>query len=324
MPTNLVIITEDGPGIGLGHAMRCLAMAQACKTAGGIVIFATAPTNSNVRYQFGIQGRILDYSPEEVLHSPGSIADKLNGLCLTAQNTWFLVDGYNYTQDEIDALQQVGYKVAKFSDAQQDKVDKVDLIISPHLYTSARRYNCPSLCGVAYAPIRRGFLKLGKPRRNYMESPKRVLVSLGGYANLRMVHDLVYYLSRTNGYEIVITGVNRHDPNLRRDKVRVFGYLHDMPQIMAWADFGIVTTSVTCYEALYTGLPLLGTSVAQNQDLVLDSLLHVGACSRYLNEETIAEFVSNGVLRNSIGTMGAKLIDGNGGKRILNYMEAHM
>lgn len=301
--------------------MRCIAMAQACRAAGGRVAFVTQPETSHIAQRCGILGSLLGYKRDAVMASITEIAERLRMLGMNTNDTWILVDGYRYTNSDIVALQSTGYKVARIVDS---SAGTADLIINPHLYARKNDYACASLCGLAYAPIRSDFRKCGRPKRDYFAHPKRILVSLGGYANMALAHEVVEYLASANGYEIVVTGVQRQDAALQRDRVRVINYLHDVPQIMAWADVGILTASVACYEALYMGLPVLVASVASNQEQLLGTVLHAGACVEYTGSEAIAGLAADGTLRKVLGDTGARLIDGNGSSRILKYLEGHL
>src|ERR1700752_1506506 len=92
--SNLLIRCDAGVAIGTGHAMRCLALAQAWQGAGGSVAFAMAESTSSIEARVRIGGIKVLHLPGP----PGSVEDSSRTCDVARQERaeWVVVDGYRF------------------------------------------------------------------------------------------------------------------------------------------------------------------------------------------------------------------------------------
>src|SRR5437588_9150193 len=94
---------------GTGHAMRCLALAQAWQDSGRKVVFAMAESSEALRQ------RLLSESCEilAVTAEPGSPEDSRQTTALASERNsgWVVVDGYQFAAEYQRALKMAGFRV---------------------------------------------------------------------------------------------------------------------------------------------------------------------------------------------------------------------
>jgi hypothetical protein len=69
-PERLMVCAECGVQVGTGHVMRCLALGQAWKRAGGDVIFLLPEGLAGIEERVRAEGLLLETLPEESGSSP--------------------------------------------------------------------------------------------------------------------------------------------------------------------------------------------------------------------------------------------------------------
>src|SRR5258708_2159527 len=110
----LLIRSDASIAIGTGHAMRCLALAQAWQDAGGHVVFAMAEATPAVR------ARLVAESCEvvSISHAAGTPEDwgETIALARLQHAEWVVVDGYQFTTDYQQALKAAGLEKTFFDE----------------------------------------------------------------------------------------------------------------------------------------------------------------------------------------------------------------
>src|SRR5580692_11445116 len=99
----LLVRADAGLKMGTGHAMRCLALAQGWRHAGGEVIFALAESTPAVDRLLRSEG----FSVTRIEDVPGSLVDARSTLEIARAcgADWFVVDGYQFDADYQKQLQ---------------------------------------------------------------------------------------------------------------------------------------------------------------------------------------------------------------------------
>src|SRR5262249_40362740 len=153
---NLLIRAEGGEKIGLGHLVRCRALAHAWRQAGGNVQFVSADED----------------------------AAQTAAMAASMDAEWVAVDGYHFGADYVETLQQAGLRVLFIDDNGHADRYPADLVLNQNLHASGKLYTARSahtalLLGPRYAFLRSEFLQA----RRDSEIPqlaRKVLVTLGG------------------------------------------------------------------------------------------------------------------------------------------------
>ena len=107
--STLLIRSDASIAIGTGHVMRCLALAQAWRDAGGNVTFAMAEATPSIEARLRIEGVNVVRLPVP----PGSTEDSARTCDLARQENaaWVVVDGYQFGSAYQTALRAAGLKV---------------------------------------------------------------------------------------------------------------------------------------------------------------------------------------------------------------------
>ena len=83
----LCIRADASPSIGIGHLMRCLALAQAWQDRGGAVTFVTAPGQPALKARFVSEG----FAVHELKAPPGTLTDATETLATATSAGWRVI-----------------------------------------------------------------------------------------------------------------------------------------------------------------------------------------------------------------------------------------
>src|SRR5258708_32931481 len=110
----LLIRADASVTIGTGHAMRCLALAQAWQDAGGKAVMAMAESLSAVDERLASEGIQTVYLSQ----AAGSRGDERETAELAcSQNAdWVVLDGYRFASEYQQAMKATGRKVMVVDD----------------------------------------------------------------------------------------------------------------------------------------------------------------------------------------------------------------
>jgi UDP-2,4-diacetamido-2,4,6-trideoxy-beta-L-altropyranose hydrolase len=339
LSASLVVRADAGPQIGMGHAMRCLAIAQAWQRSGASCVWATAEPFP------GLEARLRDESID-IVHIDarrGSLDDARHVVKLAAAQggAWTLVDGYRFGAAYQEVLADAGGRAAWMDDCGLPGTFAADLVVNPNAavrseWYARRRPRTRVLLGPRYAPLRREFVLRGRPERTLAAVGRRLLISLGGADPDNAAGRVLEAADRVglDGLEIrVIAGpANAHVAALgaaAKRGVEVIESVTDMATSLEWADVAITGAGGTAWEALYVGVPALLVVVAEDQRGNAVELDRLGVArllgdGRSLDRERIAavvrDLVGDPEQRRAMSARGRALVDGRGASRILAAM----
>ncbi len=335
-----VFRVDAGHRIGAGHAMRCLALAQAWQDRGGRALFVCAALPENLRDLFFSE----DISIAAVSEVPGSLEDARATARQAShrQASLVVVDGYVFGREFQAELCRQDPATLVIDDHGHAGRYFADVILDQNLGADPLRYrhrprDARLLLGSEYALLRRMF----RDARPAAPAPSGVasnlLVTLGGgdtkEFNLRIVHALKR-LDASDLRTIIVAGAAA--PSLRRQtramrSIEVKAHVVDMPALMAWADVAVSAGGSTCWEMAYMGLPNLILVLADNQRRIAEQLQAAGVShnigdARRLDPPAIAAaldgLIHHRTIRHSMATSGQALIDGRGAERVLDCLPA--
>src|SRR5580693_7805992 len=136
---DLVLRTEASVAIGTGHVMRCLALAQAWKDAGGRAIFAMAQATPTVEERLRNEG----FEVTRVAAQVGSAADaaETTRLALMHGASWVILDSYEFGAEYQESLKRHGMKVLFIDDNGHAGQYSADLVLNPNVHAKEGLYS---------------------------------------------------------------------------------------------------------------------------------------------------------------------------------------
>jgi len=337
----LLLRADGGPGIGGGHVMRCLALAQAWSETGGRAVFGAALLAP------ALQQRLADeaFGCLAVGVAAGSSADAAATVAAarSLDARVVVIDGYQFPSDFHQRLRDAGLKLATLDDNGEIGRYVDDLVInqnrhaSPTLYPRRADYT-HLLLGTEYALLRREFRGWQGPPRTFPAAARRVLVTLGAADPQNVTAEVIAAIGRTPASEaeivVVVGGSNPHAqvigagaaelPNCR--------LLSDpgveMAGLMAAADLAISAGGSTMWEMACMGVPFIPIVIADNQRQAAAAMARDGypaiermAMARDL-PAAVAALAADPARRETLSRRGRELVDGRGAERVCAALRA--
>lgn len=328
-PGRVAFVTHGGPGIGLGHVKRCLALARSLSAQGADVIFLVGPDESVSRL---VERSGFGVSPLEWEGNPSGARRALQALGAST----VVVDSYAAMAELFDALRPVAAQIVAVDDV-ADRYLPVDVVINGGVGAESLPYRAAPdtlfLLGPQYALIDPRYAT--RPDRGPRERIQRVLVALGGSPHTTaarmavtaadavldgVVVDVV--LGPYAGSAAAMNGAVRR----RANRAVVHGYLPDLRALMLEADVAIAGGGMTLYELAATATPSVTVMTEPNQARNVEGFERAGAAvyagraeARELGQRLEAELrrlAEDPVLRKGLGAAGRRLVDGEGTLRV--------
>ena len=180
-PERLMVCAECGVQVGTGHVMRCLALGQAWKRAGGEVIFLLPEGLAGIEERVRAEGLLLETLPEE----SGSSPDGFVRAALRAQPSFVVLDGYSFGATEQALLSAAGVRVLTVDDYGHASDYPVRWVLNQNPYAVPEMYprknrDTRLLLGAEYALLRDEFLPWAGWKRTIPERARNVLITIGG------------------------------------------------------------------------------------------------------------------------------------------------
>ena len=278
----LLIRADASTQIGTGHLMRCLALAQALKDAGGNVVFITACQSDDLLQRLREEGfniHILAHPYPD----PGDW-DYTKDILAAHPDAWVVLDGYHFDGVYQQRVKDTGHRLLVIDDMAYLKHYYADIVLNQNLHAGRLQYSCEPysrlLLGTRYALLRREFLAWRGWKREIPELARRVLVTMGGGDPENHTLKVIKALQNVEvpGLEavIVIGASNPHaevlEARIKQSTIpiRLIRNAENMPELMAWADVAVSSAGATTWELLFLGVPTLLLVLADNQRYVAE------------------------------------------------------
>jgi UDP-2,4-diacetamido-2,4,6-trideoxy-beta-L-altropyranose hydrolase len=342
-PGVLLVRCDASVAIGTGHAMRCLALAQAWQDIGGRAVFAMAQSTAAVEQRLQREGTGVTRLPVEA--GSADDAQATVGLARAQKAGWVVVDGYDFGADYQAALKQGGMKQLCVDDNGDAEPYCADLLLNQNAHASELLYvrkapDVQLLLGPRFCLLRREFAAWRGWAREVPARVKRILVTMGGSdaANFTLrVIDAIRRLEKDDlETTIVVGGSNPHIDLLEsavRDGGAAFSLVKDtanMPELLSAADLAVAGAGTTCWEMCLLGLPALVCVLADNQAGIASTLASRGiarSLGRYgevsvakIQQELLRLLDAPGE-RQRMSERGRALVDGNGAARAVALLQ---
>jgi UDP-2,4-diacetamido-2,4,6-trideoxy-beta-L-altropyranose hydrolase len=338
----LVIRADANAEIGVGHVMRCVALAQAWQDRGGSVRFVLAPGGEEIHERL----RSESFQVSTIPASPGSAEDaaKTAELCARSGAEWLVLDGYHFAQNYRDRIWSAEAKLLLMDDHGEFAPYDCEVVLNTNVYASDaiypdRRPKTQFLLGSGYALLRREFLSVERKPADVPEQASRLLVTLGGADPHNVTLQVVEALEELDdlAFELtVVLGASNHHPASVEQVLRRFRRpaqlllnVANMPELMARSDLAISAGGGTCDELAFFRVPMFLITIAKNQESAVEAygrskaaitagwftVLEKSGLARSLRD-----VIGNRALRQEISANAGDMVDGGGAQRVVENM----
>jgi len=339
----LTIRADADQKMGTGHLMRCLALGQAWKDAGGEVTFVTGCKNRRLLERLAQEGfkvhvltaaypgredwqRTLQFMPDSTGH-------------------WLVLDGYHFDEHYQQSVKMSGYQLLLIDDLAGLQRCHADIVLNQNLHAEQSAYRvCGSevslLLGPRFCLLRREFFKWRGWIRTVSETANKVLITMGGSDPGNITALVLQALQRQeikSTEAVVALGAdNPFETELRAVakaagiQVQLVVDAKEMDQLMAWADIAVSAAGATTWELAFMGLPSLLLKLAENQRPVAERMHAAGAAlDLWWPDEIVPELLAGRIAslladyeqRRRLARCSQELVDGEGADRLLMHLE---
>ncbi len=333
-----VFRVDAAPEIGGGHAVRCLALANALRASGWRCAFAGRPETVDMVPALAHAG--YDWWPLSIdadgAGEPAQLRAKAGGCDL------LVTDHYGRDSRFESACRGWARRILAIDDL-GDRSHDADILHDPLVGRDATDYaylvpdRCRLLLSPAYAPLRPQFFRAraeSLARRRDGGEVHRVMVSLGATDPGNVTAVVLEGLSQVSADLVIDVVMGPLTPHLDRvqrlaqalpQQIRVHVGVADMAALMSLADLAIGAAGTTSWERCAVGLPTLMVVTAANQRAIADALVARGAAQGLgegaaLTPEQVAgavlDFVQSPRWRVEMVRRAALVCDGRGAARL--------
>ncbi|MDQ8021285.1 MAG: UDP-2,4-diacetamido-2,4,6-trideoxy-beta-L-altropyranose hydrolase [Moraxellaceae bacterium] len=351
----VVFRTDASELLGLGHAMRCFALAQALMRNGATATFLVRHMPASVKQRLLAAGINVIYmetgQPEEGadprlgVSAARDAADTRRALAAFGTIHWLVVDHYALDAGWESSLRGQVQRIAVIDDL-DDRPHDCDLLVDQNPATSdTPRYllHAPPgalrLLGPRYALLRPEFATARELPLAVRRKLRRVLVAFGGADPaggsafvLAALAPLVF-----EGLSLdVVLGATAQGSDLARSVMELpNAQLHvdvaDMTTLYRSADLAIGAAGTSAWERCAMGLPTVLLSLTEKQSQGAEALAALGG-SVHLGRATAESIVAlTGLVRalahspdwlSVLSRQAAEVCDGQGALRVAARMES--
>ncbi|MFA6021936.1 MAG: hypothetical protein WC722_16860 [Rhodospirillales bacterium] len=309
----VAIHADAGPGIGLGHAIRCcgLALALAKHNMIPIILNAAGDGLRPLLNQYGLTDAACQAEGASVVQAARA-----------AGAAMLVVDSYRLDRRALAALAH-GLKLVWFDDtAEQPMI--ADAIINGSPAALSLPYALPAgilgLLGPDYQVVRPGLT--ARPRRGPV---RRLLVTYGGSDPKGVGKVLAGILPAAITTDFVVGPFAETPANLS-PQAHIHKAPKDMPALIECADLAISAGGQTLFELAAAQVPTIAIGIGTDQKPTLETLDRAGALvfAGWADDPALADhlrallgaMIADEGRRLALAARAHALIDGGGGERI--------
>jgi UDP-2,4-diacetamido-2,4,6-trideoxy-beta-L-altropyranose hydrolase len=287
----LAVRADGGPGIGVGHLVRSLALVQAWIRARGDAVLVSHEPPAHWAEQYQAAGCPI-VSPSD-----------------RPRCDWWAVDGYHLSAADRAGR---GARVLVIDDADTAGTGGAgaDLLLDQNLAAPTYPHATEVRRGPRYALLREEVTAAAAGPRTVDDA--RLLVAVGGApaAEVSRFAVQVGAGATEEGWE-----------------VSTLGGTDDAPASMARAGLAVAAAGSTSWELCCFGIPSVLVAVAPNQEAVADNLAEAGAAIRAPLDAgavlmIVRQLAADRPRRAAMSKAGASLVDGRGAARITTRLRS--
>ncbi len=334
--SDILIRCDGGAVIGMGHVVRCGALATALAQRGAVVTFAMQDGADAVRAAGHTVIDLPDTFVRRDIPLPDSDADALIQAADANAAGVVVVDHYQATAEYLHRLKKAGLRVAVIDDLADRDLSAADWILNQNPFADELAYRVADgvviLRGATYALLRPQFATAREALvRDFTSHDGRILITLGGSAVFDKCAVLVAALAAIERALHIRVILGRSDAAEVVDAVRQSPHdvtmLHDVQDMAAeigWADVALNAGGSTCWEMCCLGTPMVLTGLSHDQARNLPALASAGVAVETgpWDEQTPARMaeaakrlLADPTRRRAMSRRAIALVDGQGAHR---------
>jgi UDP-2,4-diacetamido-2,4,6-trideoxy-beta-L-altropyranose hydrolase len=328
----ILIITEAGLNIGLGHITRCTSLYQAFEENGIVPeLIINSNDNSIEKLLRGKRYQIFNW-----LNRTKRLFDLMENVPIV------IIDSYLANADFYENISKV-IKIPVYMDDNKRIKYKRGIVVNGAI--NAEKIGYPQkdgityLLGAKYTPLRKEFWEVSK--RKTREGVEYVMITFGGDDSEDMTTKILKLLNKNYPKMIkkVIIGQSfKNVEKIERLKNKTIELIYypdaeKMKEIMLESDIAISASGQTLYELARVGVPTIGICMAENQLRNIKGLEKTGFLEYvgWYNKDNLMgrvndsiKYLENAKARKTKSKIGKKCIDGKGVKRIVREILKEM
>lgn len=285
---NYIIRVDATPEIGLGHFMRCFALAQMMAERNNEIFFLI-----NTKMQFVID-KIrnekfgLDFLPENILLNTDS--DYTAKYAKENNADWIITDGYNFDTSYQKYLKDSGFKLLCIDDIPKfhfysDIILNQNLLAGKNFSYSCEKYTKKFL-GTKYILYRKEFREIGDYKRIINDDCKNILFTFGGSDSENITTRFVNVFNNISekkfNIKIILGPVFQFEDILKNailnsfHNIEIFKNVNEIITFYKWCDLAVTSAGSTVWELSKLKTPMVVGVVAENQEKIAEELQNQG------------------------------------------------
>ena len=335
LPQRVVIRADAGPAIGMGHVVRCLALARELAERGAEVYLLSkslAPQLLECAHRLGVGVRMLEAAATDA----EATAEELGRL---GSVDIVVVDHYGLDIEWERAVRPLASRLMVIEDLARPHA--CDFFLNQNYHSQTQLLDCepllPStatiLLGPTYALLRREFRAMRTPQLKRAGGGPAILVSFGGFEPSPLVELVIEaclsppLADRMLGGVLHVFGAGDISGSLHEYPFQVHRHHFSaaIATVMAACDLAIGAGGGALWERFCVGIPSLVTILAENQRASVEALaadgyvVALGDAKRLdaaMLSWAVWELWSDGSKLRDMSLRGQKLVDGEGARRV--------
>ena len=248
-----VVFRVDGnKKIGLGHIMRCLALADSLRKMGAEILFITKDYDKKIVEKISEKCHVKvipkHLDTKEDLKSTIKLFQAFNADII-------ITDSYDIDEEYLNELKNTGVFLISIYDLNKISFPS-DIVINPNLFAENLQYKtkdskCKYLLGPKYFMFRTEFIKPRKKARLIRKHANRVLVSMGGSDLQDLTIKVIRALSEIENLNVKIVAGPAYDSisDLKHIVKHIVSELknyeivvnpENIAELMLWCDLAVI------------------------------------------------------------------------------------
>lgn len=330
---SILIRCDGNPKIGLGHVVRCLALADELRDSYNCSVSFAVREDLGTEIIAAKKYTIVAVNEdEEVLYEEEYLINAIKkSVCQV-----LILDFRGYISNAfLESIRKMGILVVDIDDIYEKRLS-ADLVFYPPVPQVKKMdwtgFQGQLFSGWEWVLLRKEFAQ--SSRKNHNNNNLRILITMGGSdpAGLTLKAVDALDLLEENFETVIVLGAGFQKEaelkfllNNTERKFTISKNETNMSVIMENVDLAIASFGVTAYELACMGVPAiylcLSTDHKESASVFQDRgvALNMGEYTEVKREELaekVGLLIHNRIIRNKMATIGRKLVDGQGSYRI--------